>query len=146
MSLAFAIHLVRTGTITNEQLVNAIEQQLASRPQLGQLALQDGLLSMSQLFEVLSVQRLEEKPFGQIATERGFLSAAQLAVLLMKQSEMEFTLCDLLVEIGAVKASDLTALHLQWKQDNRCRDTFAVGRAALRRMSEASALQATIAN
>jgi hypothetical protein len=146
MSLAFAIHLAKTGTISNEQLVDAIEQQVASRPQLGQLALQDGLLSMSQLFEVLSVQRLEEKPFGQIAIERGFLSTAQLAVLLMKQSEMEFKLCDLLVELGAIKPADLSALHLQWKQDNRCRDTFVSGRSALRRLSEASALQAVTSN
>lgn len=128
MSLTFGIHLVRTGAVSADQLIDALEDQLASRPQLGQLALQEGLLTMSQLFEVLSIQRMEEKPFGLIAVDKGFLSSSQLALLLMKQREMELKVTDLLVEYGAVSEEELTERHAQWKRENRRRETFAAGR------------------
>jgi hypothetical protein len=129
MSLAFCIHLVRNGAISSDQLVNALEEQVASRPQLGQLALQDGQLSMSQLFEILSVQRLENKQFGEIAIEREFLTKSQLALLLLKQSEAEASLLDVLIGQGAVSPQAITEFHEQWKRENRRRETIVGGRA-----------------
>ena len=133
MSLTFGIHLMRSGRISAEQLVDALEEQLASRPQLGQLALAEGLLSMSQLFEVLSVQRMEEKPFGLIAIERGFLTKSQLSLMLMKQRELELKINDLLVDQGAIDNDELVERHGQWKRESRRRETFASGRATVGR-------------
>ena len=133
MSLTFGIHLVRSGRISAEQLVDALEEQLASRPQLGQLALEEGLLSMSQLFEVLSVQRMEEKPFGTIAIERGFLNKSQLSMMLMKQRELELKITDLLVDHGTIDDKELVERHGQWKRERRRRETFAAGRSMVGR-------------
>lgn len=129
MSLTFCIHLVRNGTITPDQLIDALEEQLASRPQLGQLALQDEQLSMSQLFEILSAQRMEEKPFGEIAIERGFLTRSQVAQLLLKQSEVESNLLDTLTASGAISADNVAEFHDQWKRESRRRETITAGRS-----------------
>lgn len=128
MSLTFCIHLVRNGTISPEQLIGALEEQLASRPQLGQLALQDGLMTLSQLFEVLNAQRFEQKQFGEIAIEKGFLSKAQLAGLLLMQSKAEVSLSDVLLSQRAISATQLAEQHDQWKRENRRRETIVVGR------------------
>ncbi len=128
MSLSFCIHLVRTGTISPDQLIDALEEQLISRPQLGQLALQSEQLSLSQLFEVLNAQRFEQKQFGEIAIEKGFLSKSQLAILLLQQSKAEAPLSEVLVSQGAISPEQHTDLNEQWKRENRRRETIVAGR------------------
>jgi hypothetical protein len=131
MSLALGIHLVRSGHISADQLIDAVEQMLEGRPQLGQIALQEGLLSLSQLFEVLAIQRMEGKAFGEIAVERQFLTRAQLANLLLLQHEQEPNVCDLLCDAGLVSQAELQTRQAEWRMENRKRETIAIG--AIRR-------------
>jgi hypothetical protein len=139
MSLTFCIHLVRNGTISSDQLIDALEEQVASRPQLGQLALQEEQLTMSQLFEILSTQRFENKQFGEIAIEKGFLSKSQLALLLLKQGKTEASLAEVLIAQGAMSAEQCAELQEQWKRENRRRETIIVGRTRPTSRSQAIA-------
>lgn len=127
MSLPLAIHLVRSGQITAEQLIDALEHRIESRPQLGQLALQEGMLSLSQLFEVLAVQRIEGKAFGEIAVERQFMTRAQLASLLLMQREREPDVCQVILSWGLLTEEELAAQRSAWSMENRKRETIAIG-------------------
>src|SRR5262245_15953135 len=66
-AMHFGLHLKKKGIITAEQLVSAIETQLATVPRIGQLALEEGILMPRDIFDVLRAQ--SESPdvrFGEL--------------------------------------------------------------------------------
>ncbi len=97
-----AIHMVRQGVISADQLVDALEYQMNRRPRLGRLALASGRMTMKQVFNVLGEQALGNKPFGETAVELGFLTRRQVTHLLRKQREMTPSISECLVEMGVI--------------------------------------------
>ena len=99
----FGLHLKKKGIVTAEQLVAALETQLATMPRVGQLALEEGLISPRDIFDVLRAQR--ETPdvrFGDLAVEMGLMTRDELVRLLMIQADRKRSLAEILVAEGAL--------------------------------------------
>jgi hypothetical protein len=102
-AMHFGLYLKKKGIISAEQLVTAIEAQLATIPRIGQLALEEGILQPRDIFDVLRAQ--SESPdvkFGELAIEMRLMTRAQLTRLLMIQSDRHRPLAEILVEQGAI--------------------------------------------
>jgi hypothetical protein len=97
----FGLYLKKKGIVTAEQLVAALEAQLATMPRIGQLALEQGLISPRDIFDVLRAQR--ESPdvrFGDLAIEMGLMTRDELMRLLMIQADRKRPLADVFVVEG----------------------------------------------
>ena len=99
----FGLHLVRKGIIEASHFVAALEQQLQDMVPIGQMAIDEGVLTMRQVFEVLRAQSdVPPERFGDAAVERGVLTQGDLAQLLMKQSDRKRPFSEILVEQGVL--------------------------------------------
>ena len=78
--------LVEGGYITPAQALSVLDQHLASRTPIGQLAVEDEHMTMSQVFDVLAQQTISNRPFGELAIELGYLDRLDLGRLLLTQS------------------------------------------------------------
>lgn len=122
VAMHFGLYLKKKGVITAEQFVAALELQLATLPRIGQLALEEGLISPRQVFDVLQVQRkLPEMRFGNLAIEMGLMTRNDLTRLLMIQADRKRPLAEVLVMEGMLNgkivARELDAF--QQLQSNR---------------------------
>ncbi len=85
--MQFGLFLVKQGAITPSQFIEALECQLASRPQVGALAIELGKLTVKDVFKVLRTQADEPKElFGDLALKAGILTEDDLSSLLYHQS------------------------------------------------------------
>jgi hypothetical protein len=104
----FGLYLQKKGLITSEQFVAALEAQLNTMVPIGQLALEEGVLSARDIFDVLQAQ--SDSPselFGQLAVELGMMSREDLMRLLMVQADRKRPLAAILVEQGALSDADM---------------------------------------
>ncbi len=92
----YGLQMLDCGIITAEALIEAIRYQQSKRPQIGELAVRRGKMTMHQVFEVLKRQADENRPFGEIARKMRFLTKRQLADLLLLQSELTPSISDAL--------------------------------------------------
>src|SRR5687767_9307648 len=82
------LYLKKKGIITAEQLVAALEKQLGSLVPIGQLALEENVLSPRDIFDVLQAQSdSPNERFGDLAVEMGLMSRSDLMRLLMIQAD-----------------------------------------------------------
>jgi hypothetical protein len=102
--MQFGIHLVRRGLLSAADFVDVIEQQLLSRPPLGELAIETHALTMKQLFQVLAAQVDVQRPFGAMAFELGYLQLEDVERLLGLQCERSRSLSELVIEMGLLDA------------------------------------------
>jgi hypothetical protein len=94
----FGLYLKKKGVITAEQLVAAAEVQLASLTRIGQLALEESILSPRDIFEVLRAQSASpNERFGDLAIEMGLMTRDELMRLLMLQADRRRTIADILI-------------------------------------------------
>lgn len=97
----FGMFLVRQGRLTTNQFFELLEQQIASRPQVGTLAIETGRLTVKQVFQVLRAQcEVPAEHFGETAVRLGLLSEDGLAALIYEQLRRATTMTDLLVING----------------------------------------------
>jgi hypothetical protein len=104
----FALHLKKSGVISAEQLVAALEAQLSTLVPIGQLALEEGMLAPRDVFNVLRAQR--EAPnelFGDLAVEMGLLTRDEVMQLLMIQADRKRAIGEILVRQGVLTESQL---------------------------------------
>ena len=95
----FGLYLVKNNIIDSDEFVDALEQQIRSRPQLGGLAIETGKLSVKQVFDVLRAQcDAPAELFGELAVGYGYLTEDELTGLLFLQSVREKTMAEILVE------------------------------------------------
>jgi hypothetical protein len=112
----FGLYLKKKGIITAEQLVAAIEVQLNSLAPIGQLALEEGVLSARDIFDVLQAQNdSPNERFGELAIEMRLMTRDDLMRLLMIQADRKRPIADILVEQGILDerqvASELAAFR-----------------------------------
>jgi hypothetical protein len=106
----FGLYLHRKGIITAEQLVAALEAQTRSLVRIGQLALEEGILSARDVFDVLRTQhRSPRERFGELAIEMRLMTREQLMRLLMIQADRRMPLEEILVRQGVLSQSQLNA-------------------------------------
>jgi hypothetical protein len=110
----FGLYLKKKGVISAEQLVMALEAQLQSLAPIGQLALEEGVLSARDIFDVLQAQNQAPKErFGDLAVEMGLMKRDDLVRLLMVQADRKHSIEEILVGQGVLTerqaASELAA-------------------------------------
>jgi hypothetical protein len=113
----FGIYLKNKGIITAEQLVAAIETQLNRLTPIGQLALEEGIISPRNIFDVLRAQG--ESPivrFGDLAIEMGLMNRNDLMRLLMIQADRKRPISEILVGQGVITAQQVTDEMLEFRR------------------------------
>src|SRR4029079_18695552 len=87
-AMHFGLYLKKKGIISAEQLVAALEAQLATLPRIGQLALEEEIISPRDIFNVLQAQRRSpDVRFGDLAIEMCLMTRDELMRLLMIQAD-----------------------------------------------------------
>ena len=115
--MQFGLFLVHRRVITRNEFVTALETQLASRPQLGRLALEEERLSVQQVFQLLGAQcDLPEERFGDLAIECGMMTEADLTELLRVQSELTRPMSDILVELGYITSEEKREYMVEFRK------------------------------
>jgi hypothetical protein len=103
--MQFGLYLKNKGVISADQLVAALEEQIGSLVPIGQLALEENVLSPRDIFTVLQAQSdSPNERFGDLAVEMGMMSRNQLMRLLMIQADRKRTIADILISQGALTA------------------------------------------
>ena len=113
----FGLHLKKKGIISADQLVAALEVQMNALVPIGQLALEEGVLSARDIFEVLRAQ--SDSPaerFGDLAIEMGLLTRDDVMRLLMIQADRKRTIVEILVAQGVLSESQLAAELAAYRQ------------------------------
>ena len=113
----FGLYLKKKGIISAEQLVAAMEVQMNTLVPIGQLALEEGILSARDIFEVLRAQ--SDSPsgrFGDLAVEMGLLTRDDVMRLLMIQADRKRTIAEILVGQGVLGESQLAAELADYRQ------------------------------
>jgi hypothetical protein len=113
----FGLYLKKKEIISAEQLVAALEAQLDTLPRIGQLALEEGIISPRDIFDVLRAQR--ESPdmrFGEIAIEMGLMTRSELTRLLMVQADRKQPLAEVFVAQGILSERQVTQEMAEFRQ------------------------------
>lgn len=101
------LELIRSGAISAEQYIEALERQQAETSPLGQVAIEEGVLSPRDVFEILHTQRLyQDRRFGDLAVQLGKLKRPDVALLLLEQLEQRRPILQHLVELGALSSEE----------------------------------------
>ena len=113
----FGLYLKKKGIISAEQLVAALETQLTTLPKIGQLALEEGIISPRDIFDVLHAQSLSpDVKFGELAIELRLMTRNQLTRLLMIQSDRKRSVADILVEQGVLTKQQATTEMTEFRR------------------------------
>lgn len=99
----FGLYLRQRGIISSEQFVEAVEAQLKVLTRIGQLALEEGILSPRDVFDVLRAQsEMPHKRFGEVAIELGLMTRDEVLRLLVIQADRKPQLADVFVRQGVL--------------------------------------------
>lgn len=98
--MKFGLYLKRKGVLSADALVAALEFQQSRMPPVGQLAMEEGVLSARQVFQILRCQSdLPHERFGDVAVGMGLMLPGELRRLLMIQWERKPLLADVMVAL-----------------------------------------------
>ena len=118
----FGLYLKNKGIVSADQLVAALEAQLATQPRIGQLALEEGIISPRDIFDVLQAQRRSpEVKFGELAIEMGLMTRDELTRLLMLQADRKRPLAEVFAAEGILTERQVTQEMAEYRmlQANR---------------------------
>lgn len=104
----FEAYLVRSGIVSADELVDALERQSRRRPPIGRLAVTLGKITMKQAFHIVSVQPVTKRRFGELTIELGYLTERDLENLLLEQVRLQPTLSQMLIEQGSLTPETLS--------------------------------------
>jgi hypothetical protein len=147
----FGLYLKKKAIVSAEQLVDAIEAQLTSMPRIGQLALEEGIVSPREIFEVLLAQsNSPSEMFGELAIQMGFMTRNELMQLLMIQANRKLPIEEILVAQGVLSEPEAAAHMLEFRRSMVKRKTAPghvprIVPALRRRKSTQSAAELTTA-
>ena len=128
----FGLYLKKKGIISAEQLVAALEAQLATLPRIGQLALEEGIISPRDIFDVLQAQRRSpDVRFGDLAIEMGLMTRNELMRLLMIQADRKRPLADVFVTEGMLSERQIAQEMAEFRQSQANRRSQAAAFEAL---------------
>ncbi len=113
----FGLYLKSKRVITAEQLVAAAEVQLSSLTRIGQLALEESLISPRDIFEILRAQNeTPNQRFGELAIEMGLLTRDELMRLLMIQADRKRSIADILISQGVLTREQVAREMGEYRQ------------------------------
>jgi hypothetical protein len=113
----FGLYLRTNGVITAEQLVSAIEVQMSTLVPIGQLALEEGMLTARDIFNILRTQSWAPNVrFGEMAVEMGLLTHDDVMRLLMIQSDRKRPIAEILVAQRVLTPEQLRSQLAAYRQ------------------------------
>ncbi len=113
----FGLYLKKKGIISAEQLVAAAEVQMASLTRIGQLALEESILSPRDIFDVLRAQSAApNERFGELAIEMGLMTRDELMRLLMLQGDRRRSIADILVSRRVMTKQQVAAEMSEYRR------------------------------
>jgi len=124
----FGQFLIEHGEIDAGHLEQALDHMERVNLPLGQMAMNEGLLTGVDADRVNERQREVDRPFGVLAVEMGLLSSYQLDELVQRQSRTRLPIGEALVQIGCLPAERLMALLDEYKADQ---SAYVAGKSAL---------------
>ena len=128
----FGIYLKKKGIISAEQLVAALEAQLATLPRIGQLALEEGIISPRDIFDVLQAQgRSPDVRFGELAIEMHLITRDELMRLLMIQADRKRPLAEVFVTEGMLSEQQVTREMAEFHRTQTNRRTASARASAI---------------
>jgi hypothetical protein len=127
----FGMYLTKKGVISAEQFVAALETQMKTLVPIGQLALEEGILSARNIFEVLQAQNdAPHERFGELAIEMGFMTRKDVMRLLMIQADRKRPFAEILEKQGVLSrpkiAGELAAYRRSLLRPKRTTTTMIV--------------------
>lgn len=111
----FGNFLLNKGTITPEQLIEALKVQSTAHQKLGTLAIHSGYMSAIEVEDVFITQTHYDKRFGELAVELGYLTQEQVDELLTIQLPNYMLLGQILVEKGILTHVEFEDLITEYK-------------------------------
>ena len=122
--MQFGLYLVKQGVITSAEFVEALEHQFTTRPQLGALAIELGLLSVREVFFILRAQANDPKEmFGELAISESLLTEDELVGLLYRQSLRAQPIGQIVVELGFASADEIERHLTDYRAKCHAKDT-----------------------
>ncbi len=116
--MQFELSLVDSGQIESDQFCLALARQQKERPPLGQIAIEEGILSPRDVRDILVTQRQSDHSrFGDVGKRLGILDRHQLAELLHIQVERQRPLLEHLVELGALTREQAADSRADYRDD-----------------------------
>lgn len=113
----FGLYLKKKDLITADELIAAIEDQHTQMPPIGQLAIEEGVLSPRQVFKVLRCQSgIPHERFGEVAVGMGMMKPTELNRLLMIQWQRKPSLAAVLVKLKILSPSDVDDQLEQYRE------------------------------
>lgn len=111
-NLLFAFWLCAQGIVDPQTAYNAYQYRQTHKPDLEELTLFNGLLTVQQSIEIQSLQSVVHLPFGEAAVKLGFLTKAELSALQIVQINSAPTLIEAIRHV-----SNDDRKHLQKAQE-----------------------------
>ena len=103
----FGRFLISRNVVNVEMVRKAINLQKSKAILIGELAIQEGILSLDQVFNILEKRLEEQKFFCQIAVELGYMTKTNANNLLKLQKKRLPPLGDILLKIKAIGHDEL---------------------------------------
>ncbi len=119
----FGNYLLTRRLVSPEHLSEVLQTMKSSRPQLGMLAINAGLMTAVQVEKAHSIQQKVDKRIGDVMTDLGFLTKAQVESLLKVQPAGHLVLGQALVDNGYMTTSQFESALIEYKSENNISDT-----------------------
>ena len=113
----FGQFLLLEEAVSVDQLREALQLMEAEHKVLGELAVENGLLTQEQAGDINRAQLTRDLPFGMLAVEKGLLSEKQVEDLLQQQSKRRLRLGEALVRLGHLDSLEVDALLEKFNAD-----------------------------
>jgi hypothetical protein len=101
--------LYYSGLISWQTLIEAICWQRRQRPQIGQIAIDWGLISSQDVIRILAVRIFNEK-FGECALRLGYISSFEQIALVGKQRQLQRPMGEYFIESGILSSKDIISM------------------------------------
>jgi len=100
--MLFGQYLIKTGALTPEALLDALDEQQRQVEHFGRIALRLGYLTASQLLRVLDDQVVTRRRVGELAIAHEYMTEQQVAAILKEQKGQRRPIGVVLVRRGVL--------------------------------------------
>jgi len=103
----FGNYLVEQNKITDLQFKEVLLKQVESNIKLGDLAVNEKLMTLKQAEELNKIQKQKDMRFGDLAIEKGYLLEEEVSYLLNKQNSSYLKFTQALVDLGIMSLDEI---------------------------------------
>ena len=110
-------YLWDSGLVSQDAMLRAIGGYFSTRPKIGQLALEEGILGIKEINAILGAQADSPQPFGELAIQLGYLDQSQVEMLIGRQY-LSNTLWDYMIENQFITQGELAAAAIACRESS----------------------------